>query len=72
MGGTNPNSVSVSLVVKGMESDPEACLYTAFYKLNNQNIAKAEQLAHIIASLTEDPDSIFSFLREKGDQIKWD
>jgi len=42
------------------------------WTLNNQNIARAEQLAHIIASLTEDPDSIFSFLREKGDQIKWD
>ena len=46
-----------------MESDPEACLYTTIYKLNDHNIAKAEHLVLIIATFIDDFVSIFSLLR---------
>ena len=47
-------------------------LISFYCEVNNKNVTIIEQLTTIIDLLDEDFDSIFSFSREKSDQIEWD
>ncbi|MFT3950928.1 MAG: Imm51 family immunity protein [Oscillospiraceae bacterium] len=59
-------------VLDGMDSDPEAGLYAAYYDYTPENEAKAEKFASIITSLIENPDELFRIIRDEGDEIEWD
>ncbi len=59
-------------VLEGMETDPEAGTYAAYYASTPEDAAKAEKLAAIITSLIEHPEEIYHILQEAGDEIEWD
>ena len=56
----------------GLDSDPEAGSYVAYYERNAENEAKAQQLAEIIVSLVENEEELYRLVREEGDKIQWD
>lgn len=56
----------------GLDSDPEAGSYVAYYERNAENEAKAQQLAGIIVSLVENEEELYRLVREEGDKIQWD
>lgn len=59
-------------ILEGLDSDPEAGSYVAFYKLTEENEKKAERLVKLIISLIENEDEIYKIVREKGSEIEWD
>ncbi len=59
-------------LLEGLESDPEAGLYSAYYSYSEQNAKKAEKFAELIQSLIENEESLYQFLREEADNIEWD
>lgn len=59
-------------VLDGMESDPEAGSYVAYYALTEENEQKAKQFAEIIRSLVENEEELYRIVREEGDDIEWD
>ncbi len=59
-------------LLTGMESDPEAGLYAAYYDDNEENLPRAQALADLIAELVEDGDELIEFVEEFGDEIEWD
>lgn len=56
----------------GLESDPEAGSYVAYYDRNAENEIKAQQLAELIVYLVENEEELYRLVREEGDQIQWD
>ncbi len=65
-------AVNAPDILEGMETDPEAGGYVAYYENGVENEAKAKRLADIIVSLIENKEEIFRILRENGDEIEWD
>lgn len=59
-------------LLEGLDSDPEAGSYAAYYELTDENERKAERLAGIIVSLIENEDALYRLVREKGDEIEWE
>lgn len=59
-------------ILEGMDTDPEAGSYVAYYEGSQENEARAIRFANIIISLIEDRGKLFEFLRERGDNIEWD
>lgn len=59
-------------ILEGMESDPEAGSYAAFYERTEENEKKAERFAEMIISLIENEEELYRIVREKGDEIEWD
>ncbi len=59
-------------VLENMGSDPEAGMYVAYFKLNDENKKKAEKLAGIIENLVENKSSLYEIVRNYGDEIEWD
>ncbi len=59
-------------ILDGMESDPEAGMYAAYYTLSSENKQKAARFAEIICDLIENEDKIYDFLRRYGEDIEWD
>ena len=59
-------------VFEGMETDPEAGMYAAYYKLTPENEARANKFAEIIKSLVENEDELYRVVREEGENIEWD
>ncbi len=59
-------------VLEGLESDPEAGSYAAYYDLTDKNEEKAKKFAEIIISLIENEEEIYRMIREEGDSIEWD
>ncbi len=59
-------------ILEGLESNPEAGSYTAFYEPGGENEKKAERFAQIIISLIEHEDELYQIVREKGDEVEWD
>lgn len=57
-------------LLEGLEGDPEAGCYVGIY--NTDSESKADQLVAIINNLISNPEEIYSFLREKGEEIEWD
>jgi hypothetical protein len=56
----------------GMGSDADNKSFSAMYKLNPANEAKAEKLAQIIEDLVENEAEIYKIVKENGDDIDWD
>lgn len=59
-------------VLNGMESDPEAGSYAAYYDLTPQNEKRAEKFVDIIISLIENEEELYRIVREESDEIEWD
>lgn len=59
-------------LLDGLDTDPEAGMYTAYYDMLPENEVKAQKLANIISSLIENEEEIYSIVRDKGDEIEWD
>lgn len=59
-------------VLEGMEPDPEAGSYAAYYPRRPENEAKAEKLLETICGLAEDEEGLCRLVREHGDEIEWD
>ena len=59
-------------VMEGMDTDPEAGMYAAYYALTPENEARAEKFAGIICSLVENEEELFRIVREESDAIEWD
>ena len=59
-------------LLEGLDRDPEAGSYAAYYKLSEENERKAQRFAEIIASLIENEDELCRIVREYGDEIEWD
>lgn len=59
-------------LLEGLDSDPEAGSYAAYYPPAEENVKKAERFAEIIISLIENEEELYRLVREKGDEIQWD
>lgn len=59
-------------LLEGLESDPEAGSYAAYYKPGEENEKKAGRFAQIIVSLIENEEELYRIVRENGDEIEWD
>ena len=55
-----------------MESDPEAGMYSAYYKKTPENKLKAEKFMKIICSLVDGEEELYRIVKEEGDEIEWD
>ena len=58
--------------MEGLDSDPEAGSYVAFFPLTEENEKKAESFVELIISLIENEDELYRIVREKGNEIEWD
>lgn len=59
-------------VLEGMQTDPEAGMYAAYYPLTPENEARAEKLVKIICNLIENEEELYRIIRDEGDEIEWD
>ena len=59
-------------LLDGMNTDPEAGMYVAYYDLSSENEKKAEKFAGIITHLVENEQELYSLVRDHGDEIEWD
>lgn len=59
-------------LLDGMDTDPEAGMYSAYYDLTPENEIKAQKFAEIIKSLIENEQELFRIVRDEGDLIEWD
>ena len=59
-------------ILEGMNTDPEADMYAAFYPLNDENEAKARKFVEIIRSLVEHEEELYRVVKEEGSEIEWD
>ena len=59
-------------LLDGMESDPEAGMYAAYYDLTPENEQKAERFAELITSLVENEEELYRIVQEEGGEIEWD
>ena len=59
-------------LLDGMNTDPEAGMYVAYYDLSPENEKKAEKFAEIITHLVENEEELYSLVRDHGDEIEWD
>ena len=57
-------------LLEGLDADPEAGTYVALY--DKSDSLKASKLIEIITELINNPDKIYSFLEENGEEIEWD
>lgn len=56
----------------GMDTDPEAGMYCAYYDLTPENEVKAQKFAEIIYSLIDNEEELYRIVREDGGSIEWD
>ena len=59
-------------LMNGMETDPEAGLYAAYYGTDDESRARAQALADLIAELVTDGEVLCEFVAQYGDEIEWD
>ncbi len=59
-------------LLEGLDADPEAGMYAAYYEGVEGDLAKAEKFAEMIESLIENENKLYAFLREEADNIEWD
>ena len=59
-------------LLDGIETDPEAETYAAYYELTDENEKKAEKFAKLIESLIEEETELLRIVRERGEEIEWD
>lgn len=59
-------------LLEGLDSDPEAGMYSAYYELSPENEVKARKFGDIIVDLIENEEKLYSLVRDHGDEIEWD
>ncbi|MFV0517553.1 MAG: Imm51 family immunity protein [Aminipila sp.] len=59
-------------ILVGMDSDPEAGSYIAYYTLTAENEKRAEKFVNLIKHLLENEEKIYDELRLNKDKINWD
>ncbi|MDR0295502.1 MAG: immunity 51 family protein [Prevotellaceae bacterium] len=59
-------------VLVGMDTDPEAGMYAAYYDLTAENEVRAEKFVEIINNLVENEEELYRIVRDEGDNIAWD
>ena len=59
-------------LLDGVNTDPEAGMYVAYYDLSPENEQKAEKFAALIIDLVEHEDKLYDLVREHGNEIEWD
>ena len=59
-------------LLEGLESDPEAGMFAAYYAPSDENWKKAEKFAEIITYLLENEDVLCRLVQEEGGCIEWD
>ena len=59
-------------VLEGLESDPEAGSYAAYYDSTPENEEKAKKFVDIIIFLMEHEEELYRIIREEGNDIEWD
>lgn len=59
-------------VLEGLDSDPEAGSYAAYYERTTENEGKAQKFADMICSLIENEEELYRIIHEDGDKIQWD
>jgi hypothetical protein len=57
-------------LLDGIDTDSEAGTYVAVYDKADSD--KADKLVGVINGLVNDPDKIYSFLKQNGENIEWD
>ncbi|RZJ48841.1 MAG: hypothetical protein EOO44_19440 [Flavobacterium sp.] len=57
-------------LLEGLDTDSEAGTYVALY--DNVDSEKADKLTAIINNLINEPEKIYAFLNENGEDIEWD
>lgn len=59
-------------ILDGLDSDPEAGSYAAYYEVTEENEEKAKRFVEIIVSLIENEEELYRIVRDFGDEIEWD
>ena len=59
-------------IMEGLDSDPEAGMYAAYYKLTPENEKRAEKFIEIIRGLIENENELYRIIRAEGEGIEWD
>lgn len=59
-------------ILTGMESDPEAGGYYAYWDYSPENEKRADELVAIIQNLIENEAILYKIVAEDGDEIEWD
>ena len=59
-------------IMEGMETDPEAGMYAAYFDLTPENETRINKFAEIICSLIENEDELYRIIREEGKNMEWD
>lgn len=59
-------------LLDGLDTDPEAGMYVAFYESNKKNETKADKLITLIENLIENESELYAFVEKYGDDIEWD
>ena len=59
-------------VLEGMNPDPEAGMYEAYYAPSSENEERARKFDEIIRNLIENENKIYRITREEGKNIAWD
>lgn len=59
-------------ITVGMNTDPEAGMYVAYYELTPENEARAEKFADLIYQLIENEEALYKILKSEGENIAWD
>ena len=63
---------NASELLIGIQTDPEAGMYAAYYDNSSENEIRAEQLANTINYLLENEEEIYRIVRDNGEEIEWD
>ena len=59
-------------LMNGMETDPEAGMYAAYYGTDDDSRARAQALAELIGDLVTDGDELCEFVGQYGEEIEWE
>lgn len=57
-------------LLAGMNTDPEAGMYTAYYDSDNEQ--KADRLIEVIKNLVKNEAVLYQFVKDEGGNIEWD
>jgi hypothetical protein len=55
-----------------MQTDSEAGMYVAYYRLNMENEKRAEKFVETIIDLIENENKLYKIIQNEGDAIEWD
>ena len=59
-------------LLEGLDTDPEAGSYAAYYPRTPENEEKAQAFLEMIIDLIENEDKLYRLVQDEGDEIEWD